>query len=47
MPQVLKWLAASMIIKVLPNPIDQMKFFELIRIIPSPAQRRSILRCDP
>ena len=24
------------IVKTLPNPIDQMKFFELIQIIPSP-----------
>jgi hypothetical protein len=27
-----------MIVKVLPNPIDQMKFFELIQIIPSPTK---------
>jgi hypothetical protein len=26
------------IIKALPNPIDQMRFFELIQIIPSPAK---------
>ena len=26
------------IVKVLPNPIDQMKFFELIQIIPSPTR---------
>ena len=24
--------------KALPNPIDQMRFFELIQIIPSPAK---------
>src|SRR5216110_320897 len=30
------------IVKTLPNPIDQMKFFELIQIIPSPT--RSALR---
>jgi hypothetical protein len=27
-----------MIMKALPNPIDQMRFFELIQIIPSPAK---------
>ena len=27
-----------MILQVLPNPIDQMKFFELIQIIPSPTK---------
>jgi hypothetical protein len=27
-----------MIVKVLPNPIDQMKFFELIQIIPTPTK---------
>jgi hypothetical protein len=27
-----------MIVKVLPNPIDQMKFFELIQIVPSPTK---------
>jgi hypothetical protein len=26
------------IMKALPNPIDQMRFFELIQIIPSPAK---------
>jgi hypothetical protein len=26
------------IAKVLPNPIDQMKFFELIQIVPSPTK---------
>ena len=26
------------IAKILPNPIDQMKFFELIQIIPSPTK---------
>ena len=26
------------IVKTLPNPIDQMKFFELIQIIPSPTR---------
>jgi hypothetical protein len=30
------------IVKTLPDPIDQMKFFELIQIIPTPA--RSALR---
>ena len=30
------------IVKTLPNPIDQMKFFELIQIVPSPT--RSALR---
>jgi hypothetical protein len=28
----------SLIIKALPNPIDQMKLFELIQIIPSPTR---------
>src|ERR1700688_308849 len=32
----------TVIVKTLPNPIDQMKFFELIQIIPSPT--RSALR---
>jgi hypothetical protein len=32
------------IVKTLPNPIDQMKFFELIQIIPSPI--RSALKSD-
>jgi hypothetical protein len=26
------------IVKALPNPIDQMKFFELIQIVPSPTR---------
>ena len=30
------------IVKTLPNPIDQMKFFELIQIVPAPT--RSALR---
>ena len=29
------------IVKRLPDPIDQMKLFELIQIVPSPTARRS------
>jgi hypothetical protein len=36
------FLQVPAIAKVLPDPIDQMKFFELIQIIPSPT--RSALR---
>jgi hypothetical protein len=32
------FLQIPAIVKVLPNPIDQMKFFELIKIIPSPTK---------
>jgi hypothetical protein len=32
----------AMIVKTLPDPIDQMKFFELIQIVPAPT--RSALR---
>ena len=36
------FLQVPAIAKVLPDPVDQMKFFELIQIIPSPT--RSALR---
>jgi hypothetical protein len=36
------FLQVPVIAKMLPDPIDQMKFFELIQIIPSPT--RSALR---